>query len=242
MFLERSAFCLDFELVQLSWAAVDLSSSMIILQIWKFHELLPFAFCFSLELCVYFAVYLSIRSNRSSSISLLSAEQSPSQSSSQSPVSVSISVCSGFNALAALSRSQFVVCLIDLIAWVWWPVQDTTRRDATTLAVYVRDVDSSSSSSLDLICFDWLLPPPYPPAPWLLLLPCQMSCFESIFGCMHRPPQLPLVAIMHLKGFRTINLCRCRGSIKVAIAVVVAVAVAVATANGFSLVKALSLP
>lgn len=33
--------------------------------------------CFSLELCVYFAAYLSIRSNRSGSISLVSAERSP---------------------------------------------------------------------------------------------------------------------------------------------------------------------
>lgn len=113
------------------------------------------------------------------------------------------------SALAALSRSQFVVCLIDLIAWVWWPVQDTTRRDATTLAVYVRDVVVVVVAGSDLL---WLasapLPSPYPRC--LLVLPCQMSCCESIFGCMHRPPQLPL-AIMHLKGFRTINLCRLQG-------------------------------
>lgn len=176
MFLERSAtVCLDFELVQLSWAQQlnDYFANLKISRAFAFCFLCFALLCFSLELCVYFAVYLSIRSNRSGSISLVSVSFS---------VSISISVCSAFNALAALSRSQFVVCLIDLIAWVWWPVQDTTRRDATTLAVYVRDVDSSSSSSLDLICFDWLLPP------FISLPPAMSNVMLRVHFRLHASP------------------------------------------------------
>lgn len=214
MFLERStAVCLDFELVQLSWDQLSSAAQWLFCKFENFTSfcLLLFAvcalFCFSLELCVYFAVYLSIRSNRSGSISLVSAERSPRLLLRHQlqlhlglllrSCAVPVSVCCLFNWLDCLS---LMACA----------GHDATRRDDVGRLCQRRRRCRRSRwiwSALIGFC------PPYPLIPYprcLLVLPCQMSCCESIFGCMHRPPQLPL-AIMHLKGFRTINLCRLQG-------------------------------